>query len=44
MNAVRAKVAAAHATARGLIVERMWERLLAGDPLTGALAPNAKTS
>jgi hypothetical protein len=28
---------------KGLIVERMWEWLSAGDPVTGALALDAKT-
>jgi HCOMODA/2-hydroxy-3-carboxy-muconic semialdehyde decarboxylase len=32
--------AAARATTQGLIVERMWEWLSAGDPLAGALAPD----
>jgi hypothetical protein len=34
--------AAARATTQGLIVERMWEWLSAGDPLAGALAPDTK--
>jgi HCOMODA/2-hydroxy-3-carboxy-muconic semialdehyde decarboxylase len=35
-----AEEAAARATTQGLIVERMWEWLSAGDPLAGALAPD----
>jgi HCOMODA/2-hydroxy-3-carboxy-muconic semialdehyde decarboxylase len=35
--------AAARATTQGLIVERMWEWLSAGDPLAGALAPETRT-
>jgi len=37
-----AEEAAARATTQGLIVERMWEWLSAGDPLAGALAPDTK--
>jgi hypothetical protein len=40
----RNEEAAARATAQGLIVERLWEWLSAGDPLAGALAPDSKTS